>query len=113
MAIQTPHYDLPFRFLGSGGVNGPALVEQDSTEEIVNSVVSVMRYTQGQCDDDPELGIPDSLFSTNLDVRELETVINDQEKRAQTVLEEQPIGSDIGLRELAAQANIQLESSEG
>jgi phage baseplate assembly protein W len=55
---DIPHFAVPFRVLGSS----VAVVEQDSDEELLQSVATLLRTPVGSRDELPEYGIPDLPF---------------------------------------------------
>jgi phage baseplate assembly protein W len=57
---MIPHFDVPFRI---NGARGAVVNDQDSDEEILVCVESVIRYEVGQREEKPEFGIPDLTFS--------------------------------------------------
>lgn len=58
MATRTPHFDSPFRLLGSSF----AVVEQNSAEEVEDCIEAVLRTPVGSRIEQPEYGIPDETF---------------------------------------------------
>ena len=61
--VENPHFQLPFRF---GGINGAAFVnEQDSIEDVVQCVETIIQYPIGSRFDVPDFGIPDVTFKSS------------------------------------------------
>lgn len=83
--VQIPHIDLPLRFEGTR----LAVVEQDSPDEVANSVETVLRYTPGDRPDVPDFGTPDQTFKQGgADPDEIERSIETWEPRATTFVDE-------------------------
>lgn len=55
---DIPHFDLPFRYVGSA----PVVAEQDSLADIINCVEAILLTVEGQRTEIPEFGIPDQVF---------------------------------------------------
>lgn len=56
---MTPHFDIPFRFVGTSA----ATVEQNSPKEFSNAVENIIRTPLGFRDELPDFGVHDVLFS--------------------------------------------------
>jgi hypothetical protein len=86
MAVDTPHFDLPFT-LGRGGAN---VVEQDSIDDIVNCVVAIAVTHVGWREEVPEFGLPDYTFHNQpLGANNIQALIGSQERRALLMVAEQ------------------------
>ena len=86
-SVDCPHFDLPFR-LGKSGAN---LVEQDSLEDVVNCVVSIMSTHVGFRDEQPEFGIPDlAMRRMPIGEDDIHTLVGEQEPRALMIVNEYP-----------------------
>lgn len=84
---DIPHFDLPFRFVGSNA----AVVEQDSLEDITNCVEAVVRTIIGQRVELPDFGIPDPTFQTQpLQLQAITEAILQQEPRATIAMTQNP-----------------------
>lgn len=80
MALEAPHFDLPFRF---GPQNTAATVEQDSSTDIRNCVEAILRYPKGFCEEEPEFGITNPLFAEGeIDKDALRVEVEEWESRA-------------------------------
>jgi phage baseplate assembly protein W len=55
-----PHFALPFRI---DGVRGAVVHEQDSEEEIMDCIETILRFDTGHRPERPEFGIPDQTFA--------------------------------------------------
>lgn len=85
MAVEIPHFSLPFR----RDLNGRAVVvEQDSDEEIVDCVEVLLSTEKGSREEIPEYGIPDQVFRQNgADLAQIGASIDRWEPRAEHFLE--------------------------
>lgn len=103
-AIETPHFDIPFRFDATSAV----CVEQDSIEDITNCVEAVMRYPTGFREDLPEFGIPDQVFTEgNLDVEAVRASVEYWEPRAITTMDEEMDLIDVAARTLNVSVGVE------
>lgn len=68
MAVEYPHFTLPFQFVpaGAGGL-AAAVAEQESIAEIGTCVEAIIRTVQGQRTSLPDFGIPQVEFNTDAD----------------------------------------------
>lgn len=84
---DTPELALPLRFAGGREV----LVEQGSSEELVQSVTVAARVLRGAMDHDPELGSSDQTFREGgVDTERLRAELRDStDRRADAVVEQQ------------------------
>ncbi len=98
MAIDTPHFALPFRFAGTS----VAVVEQDSPDNIAMCVEAVCRYRQGDRPEEPNFGRPKDLeFAKGaLDLEALSKQISESEPRATYLLTEHPDLFDSAVRQV-------------
>lgn len=82
---DIPHFKIPFQ-VTNGTV---ATVEQDSDEEILTNVETVLRTPTGSRIEQPDFGLEDTTFTTS--ATEIETAcrdaLNEWEDRAQTLPE--------------------------
>lgn len=76
----TPHLRVPFAINGSRA----SAVEQDTVDEIEQCVQAIIRTPIGELLDEPELGIPDYLFTQSNDdaVDEITEAVSEWEPRA-------------------------------
>lgn len=90
MPLETPQFDLPFRLDPLGA--GPLEVEQDSGEEIGDSVEVLLRTPLGWYDDLPDYGVDLPLFEEGVppDMGEIQTAITAWEERADALIDAQP-----------------------
>lgn len=100
--VETPHLQVPFKF---GGVGGGAFVnEQDSSEDILDCIKSVVAYPIGSCTIMPAFGIPDIVFrqrTVNGVSAALQQALRQWEPRSDTVVFEDPIGFDELLQKIS------------
>lgn len=101
--VLIPKLSVPLTLHGSSF----SVIEQDSTEEVVQCVIAILRTTPGTRGDDPTIGIPDFAFregGADLDV--IRAVLSQHEPRANEI-------SDQVLEELVATVSIDVaEQSE-
>ena len=101
MGVTTPHFALPFRFIAGTA----AVTEQDSTEEVMDCVQAIVRYTHGDRTELPEFGLPDLLFTTgDIDTELIDQLIQEWEPRAESLSEEIPDEYDQTIRHILIQA---------
>jgi hypothetical protein len=87
LPVGTPHFDIPFRFVGGS----PAVVEQDTSEDITNCVEAILRTPQGfrVYDNRAEFGIEDPTFELQpVDIELMKNTVVAQEPRADVVFSE-------------------------
>ena len=63
-------------------------VEQDSTEEVLDCCRTILRTPIGDCIDEPELGVPDMVF-TDPEAMSLMDALNEWEPRAGAMVTEE------------------------
>lgn len=86
--VATPHFRVPFQF---GGVGGGALMnDQDTTEDIVDCIKTIIAFPIDSLDSQPGFGVPDVLFKGSKDAvaEELKAAVLDWEERAGIDMEE-------------------------
>jgi phage baseplate assembly protein W len=87
VASVIPHFDIPLRYNGAT----PAVVDQDTVEDIINCVEVAIRTTQGQRIEIPDFGIPDLTFSQQpVPVQEIFDTILKYEPRATILIDQNP-----------------------
>jgi hypothetical protein len=87
--IQSPHFDIPFRFTSGG--SGAALAEQNTFLDIANCIEVIVRTPLGFRNDAPEFGFPDlALLEQPITTKDLVDLIVAQEPRAVILISEQP-----------------------
>lgn len=79
--ITTPKFAVPFTIRGSKAT----VVEQDSSEEIMQTTLAILRTPVGSHIDDPDLGTPDPSFG-GASYDEVQEAVKRSEPRAVTVL---------------------------
>lgn len=105
--IDTPQFDLPFR-LGADGQ--PVEVEQDSLEEVSDSVETLLRTPVGSLEEEPDYGVNDPAFEEGaVDVDELQAAIGQWEQRADVLIEEDP---EL-INTLARRVGVNIQSRAG
>lgn len=89
---MIPHFDIPFKI---NGVRGALVVEQDSEDEIMNCLETILRYQKGQRPEQPEFGVPDVVFSEpTVDVTRIQEALIEWEPRVEAKVN-QPIVTDL------------------
>lgn len=106
--VQNPHLSLPFRF---GGVNGGAFVnEQDSTEDIIQCIETLIAYPIGSHPNVPGFGTPDVLFKSSalapIIPDSLKTAILQWEERARQDMEGEPFLTDDLIQQIVSKVGI-------
>jgi hypothetical protein len=87
MAVDTPHFDLPF-VLGRAGAN---VVEQDTIDDVVNCVLAIALTHVGWREEVPEFGLPDYAFhDLPLGADDIKMTMSIQERRAVLLVTEHP-----------------------
>lgn len=85
--MQSPHFDLPFRF----GLNGVAVVEQDTYPDVANCVEAIIRTPLGFRNDAPNFGFPSlELMQQPIITSDVVQMVAGQEPRASNVITERP-----------------------
>ena len=83
--IDTPQFQLPFRFVGNRVVE----IEEDSIEEVTQCVYAVLVYHRGQLIFNPAFGIPEQLFrERGANLSELRRSIEELEPRVTALVQE-------------------------
>lgn len=107
--IETPQFDTPFRLDSTG--RDAVVVEQDSLDDVTNSVETLMRTPLGFLEEQPDYGMPEGIFSERgVDVAEVSSAITHWEERADVLIEEQPDLNDHFIQNIAIQVGA---SSDG
>lgn len=101
--VRTPQLRVPLRI-----TNGKAeVVEQDSEEEVMQCVETLMRTPVGSRTEEPEYGIPELAFREGAVERgDLQRAIAEWEPRADTIITEE------GLEQLARKVAISNDNRE-
>lgn len=83
--VETPHFKTPFRILGSQ----VAVIEQDSDDDILACVETVLRTPAGSRIENPEYGLTDPTFQSDPAAieNECQDAIEEWEPRATAVPE--------------------------
>lgn len=93
MSVSIPHFSHPFHFGTVADYRGlqAATVEQNTVEEILTCVESVLRYEEGTRPERPDFGIPDQVFSVpGVDEIEILGAVRRLEPRADLLLQQAP-----------------------
>lgn len=87
MAVETPHFAIPFRM----GVRSFLAVEQDTDDDIISCVYNLLLTRVGEREMNPDFGSPEFVFQTQpLDVDRLIDIIAEFEPRAIPVIQQSP-----------------------
>lgn len=82
-SVSIPHFQMPFVLIASGLQSGVVVVEQDTTEEVVANVNTIVACQIGQCPQIPPFGRPEITFAQEpVDTDELVFSIQQWEPRA-------------------------------
>jgi hypothetical protein len=84
MAINNPHFDLPFR--RSTRDSAVVCVEQDSDKDVLNCVHAVVRYPIGFRSEPDDFGVDELLFQTSPDTSGLLQQVSRWESRSTLTL---------------------------
>lgn len=87
MAIEIPHFDLPFRYKGTS----PVVAEQDSLADIVNCVEAIILTRVGERVEIPTFGIDEpALEQQPIKLQDMLVQIELNEPRASIVFDQRP-----------------------
>jgi hypothetical protein len=104
--VVVPHFDFPFRLATSGH---PAVVEQDTIEDISNCVAAVLLTRVGEREVSPDFGSDDFTFQKQpLDVADAAERILLQEPRANVIFEQHPDQFD----QLIARVSVRVSTRQ-
>jgi hypothetical protein len=85
MAVETPHFGLPFTLRASGAT----VVEQDSVDDVANCCTVILMTPIGSRDLAPELGVQDLTFRHRpVLAGHIESLVATQEPRAKLLIHE-------------------------
>lgn len=92
MAVDVPHFSLPFRFEADNMGNLHASVnEQDSPEDIADCVQGILSCPLGFRLELPDFGVRDQTFSSpGASIDDIQAAIALYEPRADVLIEEDP-----------------------
>ena len=91
MSAEIPHFETPFRVVGGAA----RTVEQDSPEDVLQCVQSILSTGIGERPETPTFGIVDPTFTDRVDVPALEQVIVEWEPRVVATFRETGVDSMI------------------
>lgn len=102
---DVPHFDLPFRLVGSSF----ATVEQDSIDDVANCVEAILRTRVGYRTWVPEFGSPEYVLKRSpFGTEDVMAIISAQEPRAEMMVQESIDSYD----ELIDRLHIEIVSKE-
>jgi hypothetical protein len=99
------HFAYPFRW---DTMRHAAVNEQDSQEDVVDSVICSVMTPRGWRADTPEFGVTDLTFGAPVDVDLLMSEIDADEPRASPILQAVDIGEDVTRDEFVATIRMAL-----
>lgn len=99
---DVPHFAFPFR-LAHGSF---AVVEQDSLDEIEQSVIVLLKTPPGSRLELPAYGAPETLFVTDIDHGGAAAAVEVWEPRARILLRDAPDRFDNALRAVHADGKL-------
>lgn len=106
----NPHFAIPFRLTTTGGNRVPAVVEQDSLEDVTGCVEAALRTERGSRIDMPDFGVPDPTFSVvPMDLNSMAAYIENHEPRAITLLSEDQDRLDALVDRITASVSLKEE----
>lgn len=102
--INTPHFDLPFRW----GTDGHAtVVEQDSWKDVANCVLNILDTTVGRRIESPGFGVTDPTFEKQpINLAALTEAVIAQEPRAALLMEQNPDQFDSLIADVLVQLTV-------
>lgn len=90
MAFETPNFRFPFQFTPGGG--RVQYREQDTDDEIMDSIEVLLLTPQGERIDIPNYGVPDQTFQMNgANLAAIQTAIELWEERADVTVDDEGI----------------------
>lgn len=102
--INTPHFDLPFRWDSTGHA---AVVEQDSWSDVANCVLNILDTTVGRRIESPGFGVSDPTFEKQpINLSALIESLVEQEPRAQILMEQSPDEFDQMIADVIVQLTV-------
>jgi hypothetical protein len=112
---RAPHLSLPFRFeLLRGGQRAVPVTEQDSYDEIGDCVELTLRTEQGQRQNLPAFGRPQTLAFTQdreLARAQVQQTVDDAEPRVQAIVQQGDFDpADPGVLRLLTMYEIEVEA---
>ena len=105
--VVTPHFSLPFRIRGE---RGATVCEQDSEEEVMYCIETILRYPVGHRPERPEFGTPDLTFSEGpADERRVQSALSEWEPRVEMLVSQAEISK---VDELVQSIKVEATKSE-
>lgn len=106
--LETPQFDLPFRLDSTG--RDVVMVEQDSINDVANSVETLLRTPLGWFEENPDYGVIDGTFDEGrVDLGELQTAISQWEPRADVAIEDNSGGEDFLMDRISAYVAVRSD----
>lgn len=93
---SIPHFDLPFRMSAQSGGISPAIVEQDTIEDVANCCEMGLRYRQTERFLVPTFGLTDPVFQEQpIDTATMIAEVLHHEPRGQMLMDQEPDAIDV------------------
>lgn len=99
---KVPHLALPFRVERNGKV---AVLEQDTLDEIAQSVLVLLLTHRGQRLEVPDYGIQDLVFDSDIDYSAITAAIFEWEPRASAIIDDDISPLDDMIRTIRARVS--------
>jgi len=100
---DTPQFDLPFT---------GAEVEQDSIEEVTQSVETLLRTPLGMYDENPDYGVVDPTFTEgDVNLQDIQVAISTWEDRADVLLEQDTDALDSLVRRVRINESVRSQDA--
>lgn len=103
---DIPHFRIPFEFVTDGRGIAAAETEQGSGDEIFDCVQAIVRTQKGVRIENPEFGVEDQTFSTDINIVRLQEDVLRWEPRANVVFESRIDEVDRLVRIVSNQAHV-------
>lgn len=103
--LETPQFDLPFRLDPTG--SDVVMIEQDSVDDVANSVETLLRTPLGWFEENPDYGVIEGTFDEGrVDLNELQTAISQWEPRADVSMEDKLDTEDALMDRISAYVGV-------
>lgn len=102
-STPTPHFALPFRFLGTAF----AVNEQDTDDDITDCVEAILRTPVGSRVEAPDFGVPDQTFALTVDASIVAAAVAAQDPRVEAIAD----AESITVPDYVSAINVQIEAT--
>lgn len=100
---QVPHFSFPFRLAAGGSFD---VLEQDTLDEVSQSVEVVLMTRQGERLEVPDFGVPDLAFQVDMPYSTIRAAVDRWEPRAVATFSDDPDRLDELVRGLTAKVTM-------